>query len=95
MYIYENILFNIVVYEHDKVMVAKIIILNLTNFVFRANFCKSCYSHIQHTFFNCVAGLQWTAQPYTYTLSLFMKKIPWWSLLLEVGHHSLARLTQC
>ena len=32
--------------------------------------------------------------PYTHTLSLFMKKIPWWSLLLEEVHNSLVSLTQ-
>ena len=33
--------------------------------------------------------------PYTHTLSLFMKKIPWWSLLLEEVHNSLVSLTLC
>ena len=33
--------------------------------------------------------------PYTHTLSLFMKEIPWWSLLLEEVHNSLISLTQC
>ena len=30
--------------------------------------------------------------PYTHTLSIFMKKIPWRSLLLEEVHHSLVSL---
>ena len=35
----------------------------------------------------------WMEPPYTHTLSLFMKRIPWWSLLLEEVHHSLVSLT--
>ena len=49
---------------------------------------------VAHTTRTAPSQSTWMS-PYTHTLFLVMKKIPWWSLLLEEVHNSLVIAETC